>query len=184
MSEVKVLDAHKLWKDLTEGWIGWIFYGLLGIVFAVLLMQGSGLVLGNNFPIVTVSSKSMVPTLNVGDVVFVKSEDEYEPGEIIVFNGWRSQPIIHRVVAVISEGEVKKYKNFDIKNSKLLNSVKGFDNYKSKLYITKGDHNERYDQHYGVSPVGQEDIYGKKVFVIPYLGLFKVGLVKMFSAIL
>lgn len=182
MSGVRVLDAHNLWKNLTEGWFGWVFYGVLGIVFALLLFHGFGFVLGNTFPVVTVSSESMVPTLNIGDVVIVKSEDEYSTGDIIVFDGWKPQPIIHRVVAVVDENyKIDKYKGFGVENKRLKDIAKRFDNYKGKVYITKGDHNEKYDQSYGIPPIKDEEIYGKNVFVIPYLGLFKVGMVKLFS---
>jgi len=174
---VKVLaDLKKTWKTLNEGLIGTIFYCLLGLLVAVSVHWGLGFAMNTDLPIVTVSSTSMVPNLNVGDIVFIKGEETYDLGDVIVFNGWETEPIIHRIVAYSENGEVFKYDNWNqMENSEILK-------YKTdgKIYITKGDNNPSCDQCGGKQPVTEQDVHGKQVLVIPYLGWVKILFVKYF----
>lgn len=86
-----------------------------------------------------------------GDVLVVKGEDDYDVGDIIIYNvNSRPYPIIHRVV-----GE-------DIVN-----------------YQTKGDANSgQISFEKSVSP---KQIQGKAVLRIPYFGWLKVGLMELFN---
>jgi signal peptidase len=78
------------------------------IAGAWLAYQGLGLALGTQMPMVSVVSTSMVPTLNVGDLILVAAAD-YKVGDIIVFNapGVRQGPIIHRIIAVNGDGTLQ-----------------------------------------------------------------------------
>ncbi len=88
------------------------------------------LILHTNVPLAVISSTSMTPTLNVGDIVILEgvSLDEIKVGDIIVFNGYVinnkevdiSTPIIHRVVDI-----------------KVING--------NVFYVTKGDRNPAPD---------------------------------------
>jgi len=102
-------------------------------------------------PFMVVSSRSMEPTLHVGDLIVVKKVDPetLKVGDIIVFYVPESQqqepinfPIVHRIVAII-------------KNS-------------SGIYFkTKGDNNIAVD--YWTIP--EDYVVGKVVFVLPKLGM-------------
>lgn len=102
--------------------------------------------LGISTPFFSVSSESMVPTLNVGDYIVVKYEpfDELKIGDIIVFYSPLNPKdiIVHRI--------------YDIR---IYNG--------QKVLITKGDNNLYSDPWY----VKQEHYIGKYTgFKIPYLG--------------
>ena len=94
-------------------------------------------------------SKSMTPTINVGDCVIVKrmNNDGYRIGDIITYDMSDSSNsnflVTHRVV-----------------NKKVVDS-------KESYYTTRGDNNSLID----TKPVNTNDIYGKVLFKIPKLGL-------------
>jgi signal peptidase len=102
--------------------------------------------LGTSTPFFSVSSGSMIPTLNVGDYIVVKYEpfDELKVGDIIVFH------------SPINPNDIIVHRIFDIK---LVNG--------EKTLITKGDNNLYPDPWV----VKQEHYIGKYTgFKIPYLG--------------
>jgi signal peptidase len=86
---------------------------IIGVVMIGIAFGGSfGTYFGMQFfwntstPMVVVISESMVPTYNVGDLLFVKgkSPENIQIGEVIVFNAdglwWYapSEPIVHRII--------------------------------------------------------------------------------------
>jgi len=97
-----------------------------------------------------VDGHSMLPTLEGGDLVVIQSVplSDVKVGDIIVYGSPCSstgQSVIHRVVNITNEG-----------------------------LITKGDNNQRADQYLqeiAVSPITQQCLEGKVVFVIPYIEL-------------
>ena len=133
--------------------------------------------------IVAVESCSMVPNMNVGDLIFVVEENRFGPlmttnkaqaagvtsfnwyGDVIIYqpNGnTKVTPIIHRALNEINAS---------------MEEVIGFTGEVAHAgYITKGDHNPTIDQgntfsHIGVmQPVKQEWIVGKALFAIPLVG--------------
>ena len=136
--------------------------------------------------VVAIESESMVPNMNVGDLVFVVAPDRFgnlttsEEGEITGYGRFNDNadkdgnkvygdvivyrpngrgnlhPIIHRA---ITWHEADRSQPTDVSG-----------------YITKGDNNKVYDQMAGLSnvgmiqPVRKEWIVGKAFFSIPYLG--------------
>jgi signal peptidase len=102
------------------------------------------LAMGTSNPLVVVESESMVPTLNVGDLLVLQAQpaDDIVVGSIIVFNtNYHDKPIVHRVVEIQNvSGELH--------------------------YYTLGDNNDVQDPGYRV----YADIIGVVVFVIPYVG--------------
>ncbi|GBC72938.1 hypothetical protein HRbin04_00333 [archaeon HR04] len=100
-------------------------------------------------PFYVVSSESMLPTLQVYDVIVVRNGSTFEevkPGDIIVFHSpsTHDRVIVHRVVKVEHSSE--------------------------KVITTKGDNNPISIP--GVDyPITKEEYIGKVVFVIPKLGL-------------
>lgn len=100
-------------------------------------------------PFYVVSSESMLPTLQVYDVIVVRNGstfDEVKPGDIIVFNSpsTHDRVIVHRVVKVEHASE--------------------------RVITTKGDNNPISIP--GIDyPITKDEYIGKVVFVIPKLGL-------------
>lgn len=87
-----------------------------------------------------------------GDVIILwrAHEKNLNVGDILVFQGSRPQPIIHRLV----------------------DKRKDADGY---WYQTKGDHNmESIEGDYGETNISPERIYGKGIVRIPYLGWVKI----------
>jgi signal peptidase len=102
--------------------------------------------LRTEYPLLAVASGSMIPTLNVGDLIVVQGGmnvsnviAEYQTGDIVVFHkpGNPDELIVHRAVEKINDG-----------------------------LKTKGDNNSNSD--YWI--VTDDELVGKVVGVIPYLG--------------
>jgi len=98
-----------------------------------------------------VDGHSMLPTLEGGDLVVLQSvpTSDIHVGDIIVYGAPCSaggESVVHRVINVIGTG-----------------------------LITKGDNNEYPDQYsqaeIAVSPITQQCLEGKVVFVVPYVEL-------------
>lgn len=93
-------------------------------------------------------SESMKPALEIGDIVLVKEqpEEELKVGDLISFR--RGELVItHRIQEIIETNNVKQY-------------------------VTKGDHNNVQDAEY----ITEEDIEGKVIIKIPYLGKIVLAL--------
>jgi signal peptidase I len=96
-----------------------------------------------------VDGHSMLPTLEGGDLVVIQGVaiSDIHVGDVIVYNGLCSvggESVVHRVVAIVGSG-----------------------------LITKGDNNPGTDQssNIAISPIMQQCLEGKVVFVIPYVEL-------------
>jgi len=127
---------------------------LVGLVFVVTYggMAVARIVMNTESPVMVVPSTSMVPTLNVGDIVIVKGVDPntITVGTIIIFRSpGGTIDIIHRVVGIVKEGDA--------------------------LYFqTKGDHNAAPDPW---SPgVPEQNVKGVLAGKIPYLGYITLTL--------
>ncbi|MBU0460456.1 MAG: signal peptidase I [Nanoarchaeota archaeon] len=86
-----------------------------------------------------------------GDVIILwrANQDNLELGDILVFQGNKPQPIIHRIIKVWEEnGET--------------------------FYQTKGDHNADSFEPIMETKIEQERVYGQGVLKIPYLGWLKI----------
>ncbi|MEM1520780.1 MAG: signal peptidase I [Candidatus Korarchaeum sp.] len=109
-------------------------------IFQVIIPQISGV----PTPFTVVTSGSMKPTLEPGDLVIVVGCDPYQltEGDVIVFRvPWSSNMVVHRIVRV----------------------ERGPD---GPLFYTKGDNNAIIDPGYRKP----SDIYGKVVFRVPLIG--------------
>jgi signal peptidase len=141
---------------------------------------------GSVTPLVAVQSGSMEPNINIGDVVLIRGLDRvqvvtykvgaatnYENfgnyGDVIVYrpNGdEHATPIIHRAMYWVNAGEL-------LPNNQTAAHAG---------YITKGDHNQDYDQPllYGgtpfVEPVKQEWIIGVAKLSVPWIGNLRLAL--------
>jgi len=163
--------AVSLARDLV--WVALVVGGIALLLF---------LVFGTWPAVVTIESGSMLPEMQIGDLVFVAAPDRFgslvtaeegaeightsfgHPGDVIIFrpNGNdQVHPIIHRAIIWIDS---------DTAASEL-----GLENTDGGI-ITKGDNNPVIDQvtmHPGlgrIEPVRDEWIIGKAVFRIPLIG--------------
>ena len=165
----------------------------VGAVVAVLLI-----ICGTWPAIVTIESESMVPHMNVGDLVLVVAGDRYGtlqsleegnssgyekfgmPGDVIIYrpNGNPElHPIIHRAMFWVEEGE---------EIAVTAGQRTGTYTAPHAGYITKGDNNPVIDQvgwsnyrNLGgpIEPVRKEWIIGKAMYQVPLVGYLPLNIV-------
>lgn len=141
-------------EALKRAWKSRHFQVLLDIILALAsifaIFAFMRLALGVEHPLLVVSSGSMRPTLNVGDVIVVKgvTPDQINVGDIVVFrNPWKEDElIVHRVVGI---------------------RVDGGGNY---LVTTLGDNTNPAVGGDQFSPWNASRLVGRVVMRIPYLG--------------
>lgn len=140
-------------KDLLREW-GPTVLAILAIYLILNVLLPA--VLSTRSPLMVVVSESMVPTLNVGDIIIVQGMDGYEVNDIVVYRTYLYQkPIVHRIIGTKDNGN----------------------------FITQGDHNTFPDPG-TIAPregITMEDIQGKVVYVVPKLGYPKYLLSKLLS---
>src|SRR5665647_1258123 len=169
----------------------WIVVVVGGIALALFLICGT-------WPaVVTIESQSMVPNMNIGDLVVVVQKDRYgsfetwsdgkksgrlmygEYGDVIIYkpNGLTSiHPIIHRAIQYVDSEPVT-----EIKGKNLLG------NYTPPHpgYITWGDNNPRPDQGLNypgigiIEPVKDEWVIGKALFAVPLVGYLPLHIIEV-----
>lgn len=92
------------------------------------------------YSLATVKSESMLPMLEVDDVVITKKQDYYKRGDIVIYKVWKIH-VVHRIIHSYEEdGEIK--------------------------YVTKGDNNDLRDRKKSTN----ENIVGKVIYIIPGFG--------------
>lgn len=179
-------------------------YDLLSSVLAVVVVGAYLFAVSGVWPpLVAVESRSMVPNMQVNDLVFVMEEHRFagemeepgtgvvaaqaggasyrkfgNPGDVIVFEpdgNDRTTPIIHRAMYWVEEGE-----NWCRRGSS--DYLRGLDPGDERCtaghagFITKGDNNAVYDQATARSgPVRPEWIVGTAEFRIPGLGWIRLS---------
>ena len=132
-------------RSATSGIIKDIIIVVIGIA---IIWIGLRVAFGTENPFYVVSSGSMVPNLNIFDVIVVNgniSFDQLKVGDIIVFN----RPVIHDKVIV--------------------HRVAEFLNKNPLIIRTKGDANPGSIPGTDF-PISKEDYIGKVVYVIPQIG--------------
>ena len=181
----------KIWYFIWEDNSIWSW--LVNVILAFVLIKfiiypGLGLILGTTYPIVAVVSSSMEHPMpydawwiihedfydsqdinkeqfltfphrngfNKGDIMFLigAEAEKVNIGDVIVFQSKRPDPIIHRVV--------KKWET------------------NGNIYIqTKGDNNRASikDNTLDETQVTDQQLLGKTLFRVPYLGWIKIGFV-------
>jgi len=121
-----------------------IYYVLIaGIVAVAILLIVSMFPITGNYQVKVVLSGSMEPAIHTGSVVIIKPESNYEVGDIITFGKDTKTdiPTTHRIIKQRAESG-------------------------KMLYTVKGDANEDPDSR----EVREDEIIGKVLFSIPYLG--------------
>jgi signal peptidase I len=147
-----VLD--KKVAGLAKGLKKPLIYAAISIAGLLVLWSGLRAYLAVENPFYIIPSESMVPSLNVGDVVIIRNGaegytfDDVQIGDIIVFHtddgGGRT--IVHRVVEIYADSQSGE-----------------------KLLKTKGDNNTESYEGFDY-PIAREDYYGKVISVIPKVG--------------
>jgi signal peptidase I len=101
---------------------------------------------------------------NKGDIILLwrANQNNLDIGDILVFWGSKPQPIIHRIVAIGEETNIKG------------ETV--------PFYQTKGDHNrDSFSGSLGEDHISQDRIVGQALLRIPYLGWIKILFVNFLS---
>ena len=170
--------AVSLARDLL-----WVACVVGGIALALFLICGT-------WPaVVTIESGSMVPNMNIGDLVVVVQKDRYgefmtweegkaanvskfnSHGDVVIYkpNGLTTvHPIIHRAIVYATTTTPIT----EVRGNQLRSNYTA----ESDGYITWGDHNPAPDQFvtYPVvgtpEPVKEEWIVGKALFTVPLVG--------------
>lgn len=192
MGLARVRDAINEFRKSTHPVVS-LLRDLLWVIVVVGAIALSLYIVSGTWPaVVTVESESMVPHMNVGDLVLVVEKDRFSPltswqegkeggfksfedyGNVIIYrpNGNANiHPIIHRAMFWVTTGEMIPVTIQVDSYSLERNLTAPHDG-----YITKGDHNPNIDQVGAIQGIGQiepvqEDwIVGKALIAIPYLG--------------
>lgn len=125
---------------------------IIVVIGVLIIWMGLRVVFGTENPFYVVSSGSMIPELQVFDVLVVQGNDPFESvkiGDVIVFNrpSGHDRVIVHRVNAILSE---------DIEGNPL-------------TIRTKGDANPTYIPGTDF-PITEDEYIGKVQYVIPQVG--------------
>lgn len=176
---MRIKEIIKKFNESENFWIGLLRDFLFVISFVAIFASVSYIALGLWTPMVAVESKSMVPHIQIGDIVFVESINRTEIttfekgkeigytsfddfGDVILYKPYGKEgvtPIIHCAMYYVEEGGPMWV---------------GGPAAPYAGYITKGDNNQGYDQMGSISylkPVKKEWIIGAARFYrIPVLG--------------
>lgn len=157
-------------------------YIIIGLVLAVILNFGMGLVLGADKPVMAVISGSMEPTFFKGDIVVIKGvpAEELVVGDIIVYtNPLKNIPVVHRIYD-IQEVSGKKF-FFTKGDNKATNAIMD-QGLKFNPDVTPEEVMDLYlkgkidARAFNIAPpLTEENIRGKEIIVIPNLGWVKVA---------
>jgi len=184
----KKLTLWQKFDKLTDGWFGYIFYAMLGIVIAYLLNQSLAFALSTDYPVVAVVSNSMTHDSSIeathykwleenlgynksyidswpvkdgfliGDMPIVVGSDNYNIGDVVVYSKPNQGVPIIHRIIKINP---------------------------DGSFVTKGDHNPADDVTSRIvsKPVSLSQVHGKVIFIIPKLGYFKVAVSKLLGEI-
>ena len=146
---------------------------IIVVIFAIAFIS-IRTVLADSNPFYVVASGSMIPVLNVNDLIIVWAKDNNTSfasaniGDIIVFKApdpsEENKTIVHRVSAIIENGN-------NLTGDVLLCAPIAINEViQEKTILTKGDANECSIP--GIDfPITQENYVGKVVYTIPQIGI-------------
>lgn len=142
-------------KISLEGNLETVLYVIIGVVLALAGNQGLAFALSTEMPVVAVESNSMVPTFYQGDILIIQGVhdpsdyiDFLKVGDVIVFQPeGRDIPIVHRLVKINADGS----------------------------FQTLGDANSGNQLPFETH-ITSDQIKGKMIMIIPYLGWIKIGI--------
>lgn len=113
------------------------------VIFIAIVILASILPIPGKLEIKIVQSGSMEPAIKTGALAIIKPENSYQVGDVITFgkDTKKDVPTTHRIIRDRVENGMM-------------------------IYTTKGDANEDKD----TKEVRKEEIIGKTIFSVPYLG--------------
>ena len=125
-----------------------LIIGIISLILAIIIPIGLQVGYGTQNPFYVVASGSMIPVLQVYDIIIIQGHESFEDikvGDIIAFNrpSDHDRIIVHRVASIID--------------------------YNPKTIRTKGDANPASIPGTDF-PITKEEYIGKVVYVIPQLG--------------
>jgi len=138
-----------------------VLYMAIGVLLAWGINQGLAFAMTTDMPVVAVESYSMVPVFYKGDILVLQGvqDGDYEVGDIVVFSvPQRGTPVVHRIMKMNPDGS----------------------------YVTKGDANNGHidfrDESgniiYSEQHVERQDVHGRVLVIVPYLGWVKIGMMQ------
>jgi len=173
------MNFKKIWKFIwyDDSLLSWIVNLILAIIIVkFLIYPGLGLVLGTDYPVVAVISESMEHNEKF-DEWWENNKEIYEENKIMkedfinfdFMKGFNKGDIfVVKKVENINVGDVIIYSNKLQKTPIIHRVIVVEDN----VYTTKGD-NVKIIQKFEKNIKG-EQIFGRAIFKIPYLGWIKV----------
>ena len=133
MEKAKKLKKPKKQKKLWKSILGWFIYLaiLVGLVFGA--PKGLAYVLKTDYPMASITSGSMWPSLKKGDLVVIKgvqSKDEIKIGDIVVYINPKGFTI-HRVIelkadTLITKGDANNVNDVPIAYSEVIGKTINF----------------------------------------------------------
>ncbi len=153
---------------------------IISVIFVIAFVS-IRVILADTNPFYVVASGSMIPVLNVNDLIVVWGKDNKtsfnnaKVNDIIVFKAFAPEPgetepktIVHRVVKVFEKGDV-------LAGNEALNGLcypipLPNSEIKSRIILTKGDANECSIPGVDI-PITQKNYIGKVMFIVPQIGI-------------
>jgi signal peptidase len=169
--------------------IAWVVAVVGAIALILFLVSGT-------WPaVVAIESESMVPNMQVGDLVFVVAPDRFgdlqtwAEGEKSGYAPFATNPDRQ---GTIPYGDVIIYRpNGDTRVHPIIHRAIGYvDGTEGAGYITKGDNNQGIDQNTyypgigTIQPVRKEWVIGKALFSIPLVGYLPLNIIPFAALIL
>jgi signal peptidase I len=148
-------------KEIIKGTLAGIYFVTLPILALTMIISQTSVLGIKSFNILT---GSMEPTIEIGSVLFILKSPNYNNGDIVAFKSG-NVTITHRIVGA-QDLSGKAISNL----AAPLSSYAGADT--STSFQTKGDANSSVDSNL----VSKDQIVGKALFHIPYIGKLSLNL--------
>ena len=194
------MKIKEFWKKITSGKIGYLTYGVLGIIAALILHSILSVSFNTNFPVVVVVSGSMDHGENEGGQPCGKKVFNYKES----FDNWWELCRFYYTSFNITKENFAKFSFSNGFKRGDMPIVFGSDDYKvgdvivykeptqaapiihriieinsDGTYQTKGDHNPGQNPY--EREVKKSQIQGKVIFIFPKIGYLKVLFTDLFG---
>ena len=149
---------------------------VISIIFVIAFIS-LRTILSDSNPFYVVASGSMVPVLNINDLIIVWGKDNNtnfnsaKVNDIIVFRAFdpseENKTIVHRVIKIFQPGEILAG---NVAFNNLCEQIPTPIIASTKIIMTKGDANDCSIPYVDV-PITQKNYIGKVVYTIPQVGI-------------
>jgi len=180
----EIKEFKRNWKKLTEGWFGYVFYAILGVVLALIVNQSLAFALSTDLPVVAVVTSSMQhddpKVIEMNHYRWLEKKFGYNRSYIDSWplpNGFSVGDL--PVVQGADDYEVGDVIVYSIPGQKVPIIHRIIKKNPDGTFMTKGDRNpDMLSFEYRVK---KEQIHGKVIFVIPKLGYLRVAISRIFG---